>query len=195
MNRDILLNIGPYLIPLLVIALVALRLIRNKARKVQPNRLFVMPVFVTFATVFTLTQTAAPGPLWIAIYLVAACIGAGVGYLNGRHREFTLDAGSGEIMGRATPIGTIIFGALFAVRFGLKLVFPDLNGGQGPYGAPSLNLRPVGSVIGWTDAGLVFSTALLLATAATTWWRTRHLVAERRAKPVNIGDSAPPGLT
>jgi hypothetical protein len=191
MNRDISLDVGPYLIPVLVIALVALRLIRNKPRKVKPNRLFVMPAVLTFAVIFTLTQTPAPSPLWIAIYLVAACIGAGVGYLNGRHRDFTLDAESGEIMSRATPIGTVIFGALFAVRFGLKFVFPDLNGGHGPYGAPSMNRHPVGSVIGWTDAGLVFSTALLLATAATTWWRTRHLVAKRRAKAANIGGSPP----
>ena len=173
MNRDISLNVGPYLIPLLVIALVALRLIRNKPRKVKPNRVFVVPVALTLAVIFTLTQTPAPGLLWIAIYLVAACIGAGVGYLSGRHREFTLDAESGEIMSRATPIGTIIFGALFAVRFGLKLVFPQLSGGGTPYGPPSSNLHPAAGVIGWTDAGLVFSTALLLATAATTWWPRR----------------------
>lgn len=192
MNRDISLNVGPYLIPLLVIALVVLRLIRNKPRKVKPNRLFVMPVVLTLAAVFTLTQTPAPGLLWIAIYLVAAAIGAGVGYLNGRHREFTLDPESGEIMSRATPVGTIVFGALFAARFGLKLVFPQLSGGGAPYGPASMNLHPAATVIGWTDAGLVFSTALLLATAATTWWRTRHLATEGRAKPANIGDSPPP---
>src|ERR1051325_9572029 len=193
MNRDISLNIGPYLIPALVIALVALRLIRNKPRKVKPNRLFVLPVVLTLAVIFTLTETSAPGSLWIAIYLVAACMGAGVGYLNGRHRDFTLDAENGEIMSRATPIGTIIFGALFAVRFGLKLVFPQLNGGGTPYGPPPPNLHPAASVIGWTDAGLVFSTALLLATAATTWWRTRHLIAERHGKMQSVGDPNPRG--
>lgn len=195
MNRDMSLNIGPYVIPLLAIALVALRLVRNKPRKVKPDRLFVMPVVLTFATVFTLTQTPAPGLLWIAIDLVAAAIGACVGYLSGRHREFTRDAESGEIMSRATPIGTIIFGALFAVRFGLKLVFPQLNGGGAPYNPQSMNLHPAATVIGWTDAGLVFSTAMLLSTAATTWWRTRHLESERRVKAANIGDSPPPGLT
>jgi hypothetical protein len=195
MNRDMSFNVGPYVVPLLVIALVAVRLIRNKPRKVRPNRLFVMPVLLTFATLFTLIQTPAPGVLWIAIYLVAATIGAGVGYLNGRHREFTLDAESDEIMSRATPIGTIVFGVLFAARFGLKFAFPQLNGGGTPYGPPAMNLHPAANVIGWTDAGLVFSTALLSATAATTWWHTRHLVAERRAKPAKIGDNPPPGLT
>ena len=72
MNRDISLNIGPYLVPLLVIGLVALRLIRNKPRKVKPNRLLILPVFLALATAFTLGQTPTPGLLWIGIYVVAA---------------------------------------------------------------------------------------------------------------------------
>jgi hypothetical protein len=195
MNRDISLNIGPYLVPLLVIALVALRLIRNKPRKVKPNRLFILPGFLTLATAFTLAQTPAPGFLWIGIYVVAAVLGGLVGYLSARHRQFTTDAESGEIMSRATPIGTIIFAALFAVRFGLKLAFPQLNGGHSPYVPPPMNFHPAASVIGWTDAGLVFSTILLLSTAATTWWRTRRLVADRPAKTQSIGGGPPPGLT
>lgn len=168
MHRNLSLDVGPYVVPLLVIVLVAFRLIRNKPRKVKPNRLFVLPAFLILATAFTLRETQTPGPLWLISYAVAAAIGGIVGFLNGRHREFTLDAESGEIMSRATPIGTMIFGGLFVVRFGLKLVFPDLNGGHGPYGAPLLKLHPAGNVIGWTNAGLVFSTAMLFATAATT---------------------------
>jgi hypothetical protein len=55
-----------------------------------------------------------------------------------------------------------------------------------------MNLHPAAGVIGWTDAGLVFSTALLLAAAATTWWRTRHLVTVRHAKAQDIGNSSKP---
>ena len=194
MNHDTTLQLSRYLVPLLVIALVALRLIRNKPRKVKPNRLFVMPGFLTLVTVFTLRQTAAAGLLWLVIYLAAAVIGAVVGYLNGRHREFTLDTETGEIVSRATPIGTVIFAALFALRFGLKFAFPELNGGVTPYGPPAaLSAHPAASVIGWTDAGLVFSTAMLLSTAATTWWRTRHLVAGRQNNRGSVGDSPPSG--
>ncbi len=193
MSHDNSLHVGPYLVPLLVIGLVALRLVRNKPRKVKPNRLFVMPVFLTLATAFTLGQTPAPGLVWIVIYLAAAVVGGIAGNLNGRHREFMLDAETGEIMSRATPIGTIIFAALFAMRFGLKLAFPQLSGGRSPYAPPPANFHPAASVIGWTDAGLVFSTAMLLSTAAITWWRTRHLVAERRGRSQSIGDAPPPG--
>ena len=178
MQANLNANVGPYLVPLLVVAVVALRLFRNKPRKVKPNRLFVTPAFITLATALTISQMGWPSLLWLLADIVAAVSGAGVGYLSARHREFTLDADSGEIMSRATPIGTIIFGALFAVRFGLKLAFPELNGAQS-YGAHG---HPAASVIGWTDAGLIFSASLLVATATTTWLRTRHLVEARRAQ-------------
>lgn len=180
MNANV--NLGPYLVPLLIVAVVALRLIRNRPRKVKPNRLFIMPAFIALAAALTVSQTGWPSLLWLAIDVLAAVAGAGVGYLSARHREFTLDTESGEIMSRATPIGTIIFAALFAVRFGLKLAFPQLNGGAAPYGAPPAHFHASASVIAWTDAGLIFSTAMLIATATTTWLRTRHLVEARRAQ-------------
>jgi hypothetical protein len=182
MNKDSVVHIGPYLIPLLVIALVARRLIRNPARKVKPARLFITPVVLALATAFTLSRTGWPSLAWLGIDMVAAAAGAGAGYLSARHREFSLDAESGDIMARATPIGTIIFAALLALRFGLKLLFPQLNGSAQSYAPPPPNFHPAASVIGWTDAGLVFSTAMLLATAATTWLHTRQLAAERRAR-------------
>src|SRR4051794_13099897 len=100
MSRDIHLNIGPYLVPLLVIALVGLRLFRNKPRKVKPNRLLVLPVLLALTATVPLSQTPAPQWIWIALDIVAAAAGLGVGYLNGRHREFTVDPDSGEIMSR-----------------------------------------------------------------------------------------------
>ena len=188
-------DLGPYLVPLLIVAVVALRLIRNRPRKVNPNRLFIMPAFIALAAALTLSQTGWPSLAWLAADVVAAILGAGVGYLSARHREFTLDAERGEIMSRATPIGTIIFAALFAVRFGLKLAFPQLNGGAAPYSVPPAHFHATTSVIAWTDAGLIFSAAMLVATATTTWLRTRHLVearrAQRAAKAKQPSDSEP----
>jgi hypothetical protein len=169
-------DFGPYLIPLLVVGVVALRLVRNKPRKVKPGRLFITPALLTLAAGFTLSQMPAPGWIWYAVDIVACTVGLGVGYLSGRHREFTLDPESHEIMARATPTGTIVFAALFATRYALKFV----TSGGNPYAPPPAH--PAANAIGWTDAGLVFSVAMLLATAATTWWHTRHLMAERRAR-------------
>jgi hypothetical protein len=189
MNHHLTATLLPYLGPLLVILLVAWRLIKNPPKKVKPNRLFILPLVLALAAFFTLKQSPAPDAVWILIFAAAGVLGAGVGYLNGRHREFSLDNQTGEIMGRATPIGTIIFGALFAARFVLKLAFPELNAGQA-FG-PSTAAHPAASVIGWTEAGLVFSTAMILATAVTTWVRIRHLVEQGHAPPPDVAKDDP----
>jgi hypothetical protein len=101
-----------------------------------------------------------------------------------------LDAETGEIMSRATPIGSIVFGAVFAVRFGLKMAFPQLNAARA-YAPAGADFHPAASAIGWADAGLLFSTGLVIATAATTWLRTRHLVEQRRAQKAQMEQPGP----
>jgi hypothetical protein len=179
MNGDTTLNLGPYLALLLVVALVALRLIRNTPQKVKPSRLFITPLLLVVATYFTLRQSPAPGALWLLVDAGAALAGAGVGWLTARHRAFTLDVETGEVMSRATPVGTAIFGAVFAVRFGLKLAFPQMQAGHA-YPPAGAHFHPGPSAIGWADAGLVFSAAMLIATAAAIWLRTRPLVEQQR---------------
>jgi len=190
MNGDATLNIGPFLAPLLVVALVALRLIRNKPQKVKPGRLFITPLLLVVATYLTLRQAPGSGALWLLVDAAAALAGAGVGWLSARHRAFTLDADTGEIMSRTTPIGTIVFGAVFAVRFGLKMAFPQLNGARA-YAPAGANFHPAASAIGWTDAGLVFSVAMVTARAATIWLHTGHLVEERDARKAQMEQTGP----
>jgi len=167
----------PYLVPVLVIALMARRLIRNAPRKVKVNRMFILPVIAAVGTAATLAATPMPPLFWIAGFALAAALGAGVGFLTTHHQEFSLDYDTGEISSKATPIGTILIVALFALRFGLKLAFPQM-GGAG-YGPP--HAHPSGDVIAWTDAGLIFSTAMLVARVATTWFHTRPLIAAHQA--------------
>ncbi|MFL6689971.1 MAG: hypothetical protein ACJ8IR_07290 [Alphaproteobacteria bacterium] len=190
MNSDTTVNVGPYLAPLLVVALVALRLIRNKPQKVKPGRLFVTPLLLVLAIYLTLRQAPAPGALWLLVDAAAALAGAGVGWLTARHRAFTLDAETGEIMSRATPIGTLVFGAVFAVRFGLKMAFPQLNAAHA-YAPASADFHPAASAIGWADAGLVFSAAMVTARAATIWLCTRHLVEQQRAQKEQMEQPEP----
>ncbi|MFL5239160.1 MAG: hypothetical protein ACJ8EL_16490 [Rhizomicrobium sp.] len=190
--NDTTVNVAPYLAPLLIVALVALRLIRNKPQKVKPGRLFITPLLLVVATYLTLRQAPAPGALWLLVDAAAALAGAGVGWLTARHRAFTLDGETGEIMSRATPIGTVIFGALFAVRFGLKLAFPQMQAGHA-YAPAGASFHPAAaSAIGWADAGLVFSAAMVIARAATIWLHTRHLVQQqRRARKAQMEQPGP----
>jgi hypothetical protein len=46
---------------------------------------------------------------------------------------------------------------------------------------PSVPAHVSGALLGWTDAGLIFSTAMLFARAGTTWLRAQPLIAEHKA--------------
>ncbi|HEY5338093.1 MAG TPA: hypothetical protein VIJ85_07825 [Rhizomicrobium sp.] len=188
MSHDLLKQLGPYIAPIIVVIILARRLIKNPARKVKTSRMFIMPAIVTAGTAITLYATPMPGLMWIGIYVVAAIAGAVVGFLTAHHQEFALNYETGEITSKSTPIGTILVAALFAVRFGLKLLMPDVAGSPTQIQSYTPN-SPVqhfsahasASLIGWTDAGLIFSTAMLIARAATTWLRAQPLLAEHKA--------------
>jgi hypothetical protein len=181
---------APYIGPLLVIALVGRRLIRNAPRKVKVNRMFILPVIATVATASTLAMTPMPSLFWIAGFAIAAALGAGVGFLTTHHQEFSLDYDTGEITSKATPIGSILIGALFVVRYGLKFAFPQLGGS----GIGSPIAHPSADVFAWTDAGLFFSVAMVIARVATTWLRTRPLILAHRAAKLPAAADQPGSL-
>lgn len=185
MDAHLLAKIIPYLIPLLIVGIVAFRLFRNAPRKVKLKRLFIVPLVALLGTWTAFRQAGAPGGIWIAADIAAALAGAAAGFLSVHHQEFRLDPESREITSRAAPIGTILFGALFAIRFGLKLAFPEWGGSQ-DYGSSAAAFHPAAGAMGWTDAGLVFSAAMLMATSATTWVRTRHLSAQLDARSADV---------
>jgi hypothetical protein len=181
-------QLQPYIVPLVVIVILARRLMRNKAQKVKTNRLFILPGIVAIATVITLYSTGIPGMLWIGIYVAALIAGAVVGFLSAHHQEFALDYETGTITSKATPIGSILVVALFAARFGLKLLMPNVAGSATSISSytpgsplPSVPAHASGALLGWTDAGIIFSAAMMLARAATTYLRAQPLLAEHKA--------------
>ncbi|HEX4534290.1 MAG TPA: hypothetical protein VH000_08660 [Rhizomicrobium sp.] len=179
---------GPYIVPAVVVLIMARRLMRNSARKVRTSRIFLLPAVVTVATIATLYSSPMPGLLWLVVYVVAAIAGAVVGFLTAHHQEFTLDYDTGTIMSKATPVGSILVAVLFAARFGLKFLLPQINGS--PYSAssyapdsplPSVPHHATGAILGWADTGIIFSCAMLIARAATTYLRAAPLIAEHKA--------------
>ncbi len=172
MDPQLLKQIVPYLVPVLVIALMARRIIRNPPRKVRIRSLWIAPSIALFGTGATLAMAPMPQLFWIAGFAAAAALGGAIGFLTSHHQEFSIDYDTGTITSRATPLGLILFAGLFAIRYGLKIAFPQMNGGG--YGAQMAH--PSGDVLAWTDAGLIFSTAMLLSRAATTYLRVRPLI-------------------
>ena len=181
--------------------LVVRRLWRNQARKVKTNRIFLFPALIILATAATLWSAPMPKPwlLWWTIDAAALAAGLTTGFLTAHHQEFSLNYDTGEITSKATPIGTIVVLALFAVKFGARFIFPEINGS--PYDAMSYTPdSPIphaphsgpASIMGWTDAGLILSAGMMFARAATTWLRAQPLIAAHKDHVAAKAESVPP---
>ncbi|HEY2033092.1 MAG TPA: hypothetical protein VGH02_05350 [Rhizomicrobium sp.] len=182
-------ELGPYILPLVVILIMGRRLMNNKPRKVKVNRVFYFPAFVIIVTALTLWSAPMPSPwlLWIPVDIAAVMGGLVVGFLSAHHQEFSIDYDTGVITSKATPVGTIVVLALFAAKFGLKFLLPDVNGS--PFSAagyipdspiPHAPHSGPASIMGWTDAGILLSAAMLFARAFTTWLRAQPLIAAHK---------------
>lgn len=193
-------ELTPYIVPLIVVAIFARRLMRNKPRKVKTNRIFLIPGLIIIATVATLWSAPMPKPwlLWGAIDILALAAGLVVGFLTAHHQEFSLDYDTGTITSKATPIGTLVVVALFAIKFGARFLFPQINGS--PYSASSyMPDSPIphaahagaAAIMGWTDVGIIFSAAMLFGRAATTWLRAQPLIAEHKSHVAAKSETGP----
>ena len=164
-------------IPILVIvALLAVRLWRTpQARKIRPGRLWIGPAYALVAMVllFTLLPSPLGNPFAVPIFAGATLIGIGLGYLRGKHQEFSVDAETGDVMSKASPIGSILFLAVFVARFGLRMWMGNPQPEAGAAMDPKLML--------YTDAMLFFAFGMVAATAWEVWRRTRPLVLAHRA--------------
>jgi hypothetical protein len=160
-----------FIVPVLVFLLILRRSLRE--RKVRTTRMWLYPVILGAAALYTMAHEPLPGPAAIASFIGAAIAGAGLGYLRARHQQFTLDPATGEISSKATPLGTILIGAFFVVRFGLEFF---------------AHARDVPHALGLqraTDAGLIFSFALLVAQRGEILRRAKALRAAEL--PANTG--------
>jgi hypothetical protein len=177
----------PYLAPLLVVALIVWRSIKAKPSPVKPSRLWIRPLILLVATGSVLATTPRP-PLLILFALVAAgLIGIAVGTFAGRAVHMSVHPETGVVESRATPIATAIILALFAFRYAMRLMFPEMNAQPGA----AMNPHVAASILQLTDGLLIFSSAMVAAQAATLWLRARPLIlahaAAKSAEPEQLG--------
>jgi phosphatidylglycerophosphate synthase len=168
-----------YLPILVIVVLIGFRLFRAaQARKINPGRLWIGPLImlVGMVAMFALLPIPLANPFAIPIFAAGALIGAGAGYLRGKHQEFSVDPATGDVMSKASPIGTMIFLAIFLARFGLRSWMGNPEPGGGQPMSPNLLL--------YTDAMLFFAFGMVVTTAWEVWRRTRPLVLAHRATQV-----------
>jgi hypothetical protein len=168
-------DIAPFIAPLIVVALVARRLIgQPKLQRVRPGRLWIGPVYIALAMALVLWTSPKPGIVGMALFAGAAAVGAVTGYFRALHQEFSIEPETGNVMSKASPVGTLIFLGVFVVRYALSYW---MNGGA----VRDMSHPPGPELLTYTDAMLFFAFAMVTATAWETWRRTRPLVAEHRA--------------
>lgn len=154
-----------FIVPVLVFLLILRRSLRE--RKVRTTRMWLYPAILGAAALYTMAHEPMPGIAAIAGFIAAGILGAGLGYLRARHQQFTLDPATGEISSKATPIGTILIGGFFVARFGLEFF---------------THARDVPHALGLqraTDAGLIFSFALMVVQRWEILQRAKALRAEK----------------
>ncbi|HVZ91498.1 MAG TPA: hypothetical protein VG843_07590 [Rhizomicrobium sp.] len=168
-------QLAPYLFPLLIVVLIARRALSAQTpRRVRTSRLWIGPVYLAVGMVLVLATSPMPNLFGALLFVAGAAAGAVVGYLRALHQEFSIEADTGNVMSKATPLGSILFLGLFVVRFGLNSWF---RAGSAP---GSLQARSAEIVL-YTDTMLFFAFAMVTVSAWEVWRRTRPLVAAHKA--------------
>jgi len=171
-------QILPTVISLSIVAVVLFFRMRKagKGRPLKPNRLWIRPaILVVVATGVVWLQPPAITPVSLAIVAASALVGVGVGYLLARHQHLTVDAATGAITSKMSPLGMALFVALFAIRYVVRFMavgtaVPDQAAAHSP------------QMLLYTDAALLFALGLVAAQAWETWRRAKVLLAETAAK-------------
>jgi hypothetical protein len=165
-------QIGPYLFPILIVALIARRAMRSqKPQRIRPGRLWIQPGYLGIGTLAALSSAHDPGVLGILLFMVGAAAGIGAGYMRALHQEFSIDPETGNVMAKGTPIAALLFIGVFVARFGLSYLMKQ--GANVPAHS--------GQFLVYADAMLIFAFAMSAASAWEIWRRTRPLIAEHKS--------------
>ena len=170
----------PYIGPVIALAIVAWRMSRQRGgRPVKPSRLWIRPAILAVFLVLAFLHPPALKPLTLAVFAAAIAAGVALGYLLASHQTLRLDPATGTITSKMSPVGMVLFVALFAARYAFRIV---VTGGQ----APDKLMAHSAEIMLYTDAGLLFVLALVSAQAWEIWRRVRPMLAEHAAKKPEI---------
>lgn len=163
-------DLAPLIVPLIAAGLVVRRAAR--ARTIRLRRMWIAPAIFMVLTVAALVSAPLPSLPMMGVFVAAAAVGGGLGFLRAHHQHLSIDPETGAISSRATTVGSALVAILFVVRFGLKTAFPQL-GDHGHGGA---------AFVQWGNAFLIFTVAMLIAQTVWIRSRTQPLLAEHAAR-------------
>lgn len=168
---DRLAALGPetwsYLVPLVIIAIVILR--NSRERKVKVERLWISPTILMIMTVVAFAANPPPGPVGVAIDMVAVALGAALGWWRGRASSFAINPETHEVTSRVSPVGMLLILGIFALRYVLRTVL----GGE----ASALHLTAAEI----TDSFLLLAVGVVTTQRLEWFIRARRMIAEAKA--------------
>ncbi len=111
-----------------------------------------------------------PGTLLaLIVVLVALLLGSTIGWWRGRLTHITIDPQTHALASRTSPVGVLLIGAVFAVRYGLRV-----------YEVSHPAALPGGAALG-ADALLIFAIGMMSVQRLEMWLRCQRLIAEAKA--------------
>lgn len=158
----------PYLLPVIVLVLVLRRSLRE--RKLQAERLWVMPVLLLAVGGMSLIATWPASLNGVVVVLVALLAGSAIGWWRGRLTHIAIDPQTHVLTSRTSPLGVLLIGVVFAARYALRVY---------EVSHPINNLPGGAGLI--ADALLVFAIGMIAVQRLEMWLRCQRLIAE--AKP------------
>jgi hypothetical protein len=159
----------PYILPLLILALILRRNLR--ARTLKMERLWVYPAILILATGSIMSSERLPGLVALTGFAVALAVGGLIGWYRGRLTHITIDPATHEFTSRASVAGTILIGVVFALRYGVRMAMA--SGQPLPRG---MHL----DVAGITDGLMLFLVAMMSVQRIEMFLRCQKLLNEAR---------------
>lgn len=158
------------LIPLVMIAIVLFRNARPRPLRIE--RMWISPTLVIGLTIWAFSMSPAPGPLGLAIDVVAFIAGAALGWWRARASRFTIDPETHVITNKVSRWGMLLILGIFALRYVLRNVLTEQ--------ASVLHV----SAIEITDSFLLLAVGLVSVQRIEWLIRARRMLAEVRGAKV-----------
>lgn len=158
-------GVGPPWMPYAIMAaFMGLALARGSRRRdLSVNRLWIMPTFLLVAALLAFSQQTAPSPVMFAVHAAALALGATIGWWRGRLTRIEVDAETGRLTSRSSPLGMVLLAGLVMVRYAAR----DLVSAN----AERLHV----TAIDIADAFLLFALGLVCVQRLEMWLRARKI--------------------
>lgn len=156
----------PYILPLVVLAIIMLR--GTKPRTLVVERLWIQPMMLMILGGLVVFIQGAPSAMGLVILPLALIVGAGLGWWRGRLTRLSVDPETHTVTSQVSPVGLALLGGIFLLRFGLRSYAM-----QNP-GALHASVADI------TDAMLLIAVGLVCAQRLEVWIRARALIANAK---------------